>query len=142
MLGWSRYLESVTTFLLQCGACLIVWMAVGIGLALRIKDTLTPVPETLRGRKFLTAVGLYVLSALVLLGGLFGVFVQRGIQNNALLPWAWLTVGFIGLVFVLLQLRATVLVGCLILRTGEASQGAVSGEGSVTEASTLDGASK
>jgi hypothetical protein len=77
---------------------------------------------------------MYFLSALVLLGGLFGVMVQRGLQNGALLPWAWLMVGLIGLVFVLLQLRATLLLGSLALRTSE--------DGSVAEAGALGEASK
>lgn len=58
---------------------------------------------------------MYLFSAIVLLSGLYAVYSQSGIRKGSLAPWAWAMVAIVGLVFVLIQLRATVLVGNLVI---------------------------
>ena len=85
-------------------------------LGLRVSDRIRPAAPNERGKHFLTSIGLFVFSGLVLLSGLFGVFAQRGIENGAMKLWAFGAVALIGLVFVMLQVRAFSAVGSLLLK--------------------------
>lgn len=94
---------------LQGLVCLTAWLALGVVMALQ-REALFLWARRAPGRvRRLLAPGLLLISAGVLVVALFLVSGLGGLSERGLAPWAWVTVGLIGAVFVSLQVLAAAL---------------------------------
>lgn len=100
---------------LQAGACFVLWVGYGFWMR-RSADRLRARMHGMgrRARALLGSVGLLFGLAL-LAAGLYFVWALGGLGPDGLRPWAWVTVGLVGLAFVHLQLLGTAAMVTLVL---------------------------
>lgn len=90
---------------LQAGACFVAWTLYGLWLRRSSETLRAKMHSTSRNRRVLLgSVGL--LAGLVVLAiGLWSIAALGGLTAKGLVPWAWLAVTVVGVVFVHLQVQ-------------------------------------
>ncbi|MEX2244606.1 MAG: hypothetical protein WD716_12250 [Fimbriimonadaceae bacterium] len=100
---------------LLAGLCFVLWVGYGFWMR-RSADRLRAKMHGMgrRARALLGSAGLLFGLAL-LAAGLYFVWALGGLGPDGLLPWAWVTVGLVGLAFVHIQLLGTAAMVTLVL---------------------------
>ena len=91
-----------------------LWIAYGIYQSRRSNAIRMQVMAIPRARRGVLGAALFVVGAMVLLGGLGLVLQRGGFTSGGLTPVAWLVVAILGLLFVHAQTMATALLVSLV----------------------------
>lgn len=100
-------------FSLQAGALMLIW--IGYGFILRKRFSKQSLQIIDRKKRAAAGAGLFLLAALVLLGGLLAVQAARGVTEEGFEWWAFAAILAIGVVFVYLQVLAAAIMITLIV---------------------------
>ncbi|MBL8060345.1 MAG: hypothetical protein JNK63_06475 [Chthonomonas sp.] len=88
---------------LQATVCLFVWLAYGLFLRGRSDALRTRLQSLSRNQLILRGIGGFILSAVIMLAGLWGISAGGGLTIKGLNEWGWPTTALLGLIFVHIQ---------------------------------------
>ncbi|MBS1704734.1 MAG: hypothetical protein JST40_02585 [Armatimonadetes bacterium] len=102
----SRNWYSGSVIWAQGAVCFVIWLGYGLWLRRGADQMRTRLRGLARGKRVaLGSVGL-IGAMVVLLAGLVGIAQLNGLQQGTLVPWAWIAVALLGVIFVHMQVLA------------------------------------
>ncbi|MCC7101935.1 MAG: hypothetical protein IT206_02515 [Fimbriimonadaceae bacterium] len=101
---------------LQATVCLFVWLAYGLYLRTRSDSLRMRLQALSRNQLILRSISGFVLSAAIMLTGLWGISACGGLSAKGLNAWSWPAVGVLGLVFVHIQVLSAAAMIVIIQR--------------------------
>jgi len=112
---------------------MVIWMLYGVVQSRRQASIRVNLMRTSRTKRMFFGIGGFILSAVVLLGGLFWVGANGGLTQTGLTLWSWFVVAGLGLIFVHLQVLAAASMITLVQENETMGPGRPSDSGSSSE---------
>ena len=91
---------------LQATVCLFVWLAYGLFLRSQSDSLRTRLQALSRNQLILRGIGGFLLSAVIMLAGLWAISAGGGLSIKGLNEWGWPATALLGLVFVHIQVMS------------------------------------
>lgn len=101
---------------LQATVCLFVWLAYGLYLRTRSDSLRMRLQALTRNQLIFRSIGGFLLSAVIMLTGLWGISACGGLSAKGLNAWGWPVAGVLGLFFVHIQVLSAAAMIVIIQR--------------------------
>lgn len=91
---------------LQATVCLFIWLTYGLYLRTKSNALRTRLQSLTRNQLILRGIGGFLLSAVIMLAGLWGISAGGGLSIKGLNEWSWPATALLGIVFVHIQVMS------------------------------------